>query len=362
MLKILKKIFHNPDKETIEIFEEETKIDYNSSIFLSLEVLSLTNSRLKNLKPLAVFKNLEILNLSNNQIQTIECLKDLQQLKIIDLRFNKITKVPLWVFKLNKPLYWERENEEEEGIYLEGNPLDKRLIEKIKHFPKKKPLLPPIVTKKIEKESLIPLKRQQIAIFLPESFSSHFIQHFTEKYSHQLQLNIPIVEYNKEYKIIDSNQKLYSKLRYIIIVLNKSECCLNPPIIETLSKLYIKSRLFLIMEKDDKRDIKEKIKFFKTYNKSNNIIEVYHTSNIERDREIKEKIYHYLNQTQEANSLWKESWIALRNEIEKNHYQTIDYQEFQLLAKKHAIPSEMNSELFNYLKRVGTIKVLFEKS
>ena len=189
MLKVLKNLFHNPEKETVRIFEEKTRINYDTTLFSSLEVLSLNNSQLNYLNPLSVFHNLKILNLSNNNIQDISCLNTLRKLKIIDLRFNKITKIPLWVFKLNITIYWERENEEQEGIYFEGNPLDEKLISKIKNYPRKENLLPLIVPKKekktltpIEAEQLIPLQRQLITIFTPQFFSSNFIKIFSSEF------------------------------------------------------------------------------------------------------------------------------------------------------------------------------------
>ena len=365
MFKKLKKLFHNPNKETIHIFEEKTKINYEPTLFSSLEVLSLNNSQLQHLAPLAVFINLKILNLSHNNIHDISCLESLKKLKIIDLRFNHIKTIPLWVFKLNKTIYWERDDDEKEGIFLEGNPLGKNLISKIKNYPHRKPLLPLIVEKKeeissepIKIEQLIPLKRQAVTLFVPQSFSSNFITIFTTpKYSetqkNELKLNTSIVNYNDNSQTI--HPKTVHEQHYIILILNETECCLNPPILELLSKVYTNCKIFLIIENSDSNTIQKKITFFKTYNKSINIIEIYHSFDKESNETIKEEIYNYLEKTQEPNSLWRKNWIALRDEIETTKESKISPKMFQDLSKKYDIASDLRDDIFIYLQKVGSI-------
>jgi hypothetical protein len=363
MLNILKKIFHNPDKETINIFEKKTKIDYSPTIFSSLKVISLTDSKLKNLNPLLVFINLEILNLSNNKIKDMDFLKKLTKLRIIDLRFNKIEKIPSWVFQLGKNIYWKREDEEQEGIFLEGNPLEDRIILKIKNHSNKKKLPLPIVQKQEKKafkptevEKLIPLKRQHLAIFSPQSNPSTFIDNFLDTTRDNFKLNISTLNYSNNYKIVNSNQQIFKDLQYIILLLKEAECCLNPPILETLSKLYIKSKIFLIIENSDKKNMQEKITFFKTYSKSINIIEVYHASNKKSHDFIIEEIYQYLQNTQEANTLWRKNWITLRDKIEESKTSNIKYKDFFNLAQKYSISENVIDDIFLYLKKVGSIK------
>lgn len=350
----LKKLFHNQTKETIRIFEENTKIDYDPTIFLSLKILSLTNTQLNYLTPLTVFINLELLNLSDNRITDITPLKNLKKLKIIDLRFNQIENIPLWVFKSNIPLYWERTDDKQEGIYLEGNPLDKRLIDKIKNYPfkdKKENL-----SRAIEHEQLIALNRQRITIFIPQSFSSDFINSFTSTQKGELKLNIFTVEYDNNYKLI--NQEASEKLEYILLILNQTECCINPPILELLSEQNKRSKIFLIIEERDNSDIQKKITFFKTYTKSKNIIDVFHSFNKKSNESISEEIYSYLEKSREVNSLWKKSWITLRDEIEQSSSSTLDYKFFQSLAEKYSLSPTTQDDIFNYLKRVGSIGIL----
>jgi len=379
MLGTLKKFFYNENKESIYIFEKNTKIDYDPAIFSSLKILSLTDSQLKYLKPLSVFINLEILNLSNNKIRDINYLKNLKKLKIIDLRFNKIERLPLWVFDLDIPIYWERINDEKEGIYLEGNPLSKKIISKIKVYQSKEIIVPLIVEnnplifenekkkslilKKKEKKPLISiepeqltiLNRQGVSIFKPKSFSSDFIELFTKQNKNtELKLNIFTVEYNDNHQIL--NQETLKDLEYIILILNETECCLNPPILELLSELYIKSKIFLIIENTNTDNIKNKITFFKTYTKAINIIDVYHSFNKESNESIKNEIYNYLSKTKEANSLWRQNWIELRDEIENTKQSTLNYESFQSLADKYSLDIEIRADIFAYLKKVGSIK------
>ena len=380
MFKKLKKLFYNQTKETINIFEENTRIDYDPSIFLSLKMLSLTDSPLNYLPPLSVFANLEILNLSNNQINDIDSLKDLKKLKIIDLRFNNIEKIPLWVFKSDKTIYWKRVNDEQEGIFLEGNPLKSRLIDKIKNHPINKKIVPLLVQKQesiitplvlehkkslhplliekkeekpsvsIEPEQLIPLNRQRVTLLFPQSFSSEFINTFISNENHQFKLNIFTLEYNDNYKIVE--QKRLTELKYIILILKEKEEGLNTSILERLSKEYKRCKIFLIIENRKSYKIPEKI----TYNKSIHIIKVYHSFDKQSNEDIKEEIYNYLENTQEANSLWRKNWIELRDEIEANKNAPITHKEFQTLADKYALASEERDDIFAYLKRVGSIK------
>ena len=396
MLKIFKKFFHNPDKETIKIFEEKSKIDYDPAIFSSLTVLSLTDAKVKNLNPLLVFINLEILNLSHNRIQDISFLKKLTKLKIIDLRFNRIKDIPLWVFKLDKAIYWERSDEEQEGIFLEGNPLDRKLILKIKNHSRNNVLLVPIIKEKkkepmkmlqhslesvvpiqnrislkpqisnssktLEIEQLIPLKRQHVAIFSPKLYISNFVDNFVISKKNNFKLHKSIIEYNKNNKIINSKQYETQEFQYIILIIKETECCLNPPILETISNIYIKSKIFLIIENNDKENIKEKITFFKTYNRSMNIIQVYHSFNKKSNDSIKDEIYSYLQNTRESNTLWRKSWITLRDEIENSKQSKIDKKLFQTMAEKHTISKDIIDDIFIYLKRVGSIKEYTDKS
>jgi Leucine-rich repeat (LRR) protein len=377
---MLKKFFHNPDKETINIFEETTKISYEENIFLSLEALSLPSTNLKNLNPLSVFINLEILNIANNEIKDIEPLENLRRLKIIDLRFNKIEKLPSWIFKSDKKLYWERVNEEQEGIFLEGNPLDVDTISEIKRYAKKQELLSMFFEEKkiippsplpptpiVEVEQLIPLKREQIVIFLPQLFSSNFVNLFTVPKNifttnNELKLSISILEYSENYEILNPRGERFKDLEYIILILRDSECCLNPPILELLSELYINSKIFLIIENSNRDNMEEKITFFKRYSKSVNTIKVYHSFDKESNKSIKDEIYNYLDNRREANTLWRENWIALRDEIEESREFNIDINNFYSLAKKHNISEEVRDDIFNYLRKVGIIKEYSKKS
>ena len=362
MLEKLKKIFHTKTKETIHIFEEKTKINYEPKIFLSLKILSLTDSQLSYLSPLNVFVNLEVLNLSGNKIKDIEPLKDLKKLRIIDLRFNQIERVPSWVFKSGIPIFWKRDNDKQEGIFFEGNPLSQKLIDKIRNYPfKEREIVAPLVVEKKEKSSsisiepkqLIPLNRQRITLFMPKDFSSDFTDNFKSTPNSELKINISTVEYDNNYKII--NQKPLEELEYIVLILHQAKCCINPPILELLSEKYRKSKIFLIIEEKNNRDIQNKIAFFKTYSKSKNIIDVYHSFDQKSNESIKEKIYNYLEETREANSLWKPSWIALRDEIEQSYQSTLDYKTFQSLAKKYSLSPQIEDDIFKYLKRVGSI-------
>jgi len=251
MFNKLKNIFKNPDKETIDIFEKQIRITYEKSIFSSLKVLSLTQSSLKNLNPLSVFVNLEIINLSHNEIEDVTVLRNFKKAKIIDLRFNKIRKLPIWFLKQNIPIYWERNNDEKEGIFLEGNPIDKRII---KHTRKAK-------VESIILEPLKPLNTQHLAIVIKEELSSMFLDSFSQNRDFivdtntNFRLNISQIEYVKN-SIAD--KPLLHKIEYILLILHDTECCLYPPILESIIKNYPKSKIFLMIENQIKMKISKK--------------------------------------------------------------------------------------------------------
>jgi len=351
MFNRLKNLFKNPDKKTIDIFEKQTKISYEEDIFTSFQVLSLTQSSLKNLNPLSVFINLEIINLSYNKIEDVTVLQNFKKAKIIDLRFNNIQELPEWLLKQNRPIiYWERDNDEKEGIFLEGNPIDKSIIDNIQ-----KATIESVVL-----EPLRPLNTQHLAIFIKEGLSSMFLNYFSQNRNSivddatKFRLNISHIEY-LENSI--NNKPLLHKIKYILLILHDTECCLYPPILEAIIKKYPKSKIFLIIENQNE-NIKEKIEFFKTYNRSNNIIKVFHSKDKDSNKIIHEDIYKYLQNSKEAKSLWKESWIELKNDIEKQDYKDFSFEEFQIFIKKYLIDNELEKELFDYLKKIGSLNHL----
>jgi len=348
VLRILNKFFKNPRKETIKIFEEKSKIQYDPTLFSSLKVLSLEKSQLEYLNPLSVFINLEILNISGNGIKNIDALKNLKKLKILDLRFNKIETPPDWLFELAIKVYWKREDEEKEGIYLEGNPLNKKLIDKIKEFSKEEYVC-------IEAEKLLPLNRQSLIFFTPNLFSSRIIKELIKIPKSDFKVNFSIVNYDKNHKL-ETQKELSEILHYAVILLTNTTCCIHPPILELISTRYPKSKIFLILENSTRENVQEKIDFFKNYNNSINLIDIYYAFDGESTQEIVAKIYDYLKETTEAKSLWRDSWIALRDEVEENPNSTITDSKFEELSDKYHLSLEVREVIFKYLIRVGSIQ------
>jgi Leucine-rich repeat (LRR) protein len=389
MLNIIKKVFYNSDRETIRIFEETTKIGYKPNIFKSLKVLSISHTKLQNLEPLRVFKNLEVLNLSHNRIQDIEPLEDLKNLRVLDLRFNKIRRLPSWIFKTDKDIHWERVTSNQEGIFLEGNPLDKNLILKIsknqerkkrKTEPKKEKATPkqqPPMQKNFKKpkiskieemkepsfvmpkvEQLIPLNRQRILIFKALEFQSNFIEIFISDKSNsnnQLKLNISIIDFEEKNSKVTLREQPPKDLEYAVIILNNTKCCLYPPILKKILEEYRESKIFLIIE-DTNEDLKnsKRVNFLKSYNRFKNIVGIYHFSKDSNSIGIRENIYNYLNNTIEVKSLWKKSWIDLRDEIEEKRVSNIE--DFLKLAKKFKLSKDISDYLYRYLVKVGSIR------
>ncbi len=374
MFNLFKTLFHDPDKESIEIFKRHTKLAYDEKLFSSFTVLSITHTELKNLNPFSVFKNLEMLNFSKNKISNIETLKELKKLKIIDLRFNQLTELPAWVFESELGLYWEREDEEQEGIFLQGNPLKNKLINRIKSRSKPKniqsndPIITPppsqmqisAETSQTAAEQLYPLNTQHALIITAQDKQSKFLDDFLTDQSflihphNQLRLNISLLTYDQEEKLNNALQ-IPQKIPYIILVLHKRECCIRPRILESLSQDYPHAKIFLIME-NPHEDIEEKISFFKSYDKTLKIIDIFHSFDQASNQSIGDAIFYHIQNSQEVNSLWRASWIKLKEEIEQQEDQEISPQSYDALSQKYEIETPLKEMLWNYLFKIGSIK------
>jgi len=202
---------------------------------------------------------------------------------------------------------------------------------------------------------LLPLNRQYLLFFTPDLFSSSTIEELTKISKSEFKINFSIVNYDKNHKIETKKELNSERLHYVAIILTNAVCCIHPPILELVSKLYPKSKIFLILENSNRENIQEKIDFFKNYNNSINIIDIYYAFDRKSTQEIVEKIYDYLKETTEAKSLWRDSWIKLRDEIEDNQNSTITYSKFEELSNKYHISLEVREDIFKYLKRVGSI-------
>ncbi len=374
MFNLFKTLFHDPDKESIDIFKRHTKLAYDEKLFSSFTVLSITHTELKNLNPFSVFKNLEILNFSKNKISNIEALKELKNLKIIDLRFNQLTELPAWIFESDLRLYWEREDEEQEGIFLQGNPLKDKLINRIKSRSKTKSTQPdaPIITpppsqieisaetKESSPEQLYPLNTQHALIITAQDKQSSFLDDFLNNQSFlihphsQLRLNISLLTYNNQEKL-NNTSAIAQKIPYIILILHKRECCIRPLILESLSEQYPHAKIFLIME-NPHENIEEKISFFKSYDRTLKIIDIFHSFDQASNQAIGDAIFHHLQNSQEVNSLWRSSWIKLKEEIEQEGNQEISPQNYDALSQKYEIETPLKEMLWSYLLKIGSIK------
>lgn len=93
--------------------------------------LHLHQNQLKSVKGLEKLKQLEVLYLDNNQIKHISPLLRFKNLKQLDLSHNRITHLPEAILDLNLNIGWEWDNSNN-GIFLEGNPLESPPIEVVK--------------------------------------------------------------------------------------------------------------------------------------------------------------------------------------------------------------------------------------
>lgn len=99
----------------------------------TLTRLNLSNNRLIDITGLGELTWLNRLYLSNNLISDISELSRLKKLKTLDLRDNTIKTLPPGFLDLGMEIKWGRSyTEDEEGIFLVGNPLESPPVEIIK--------------------------------------------------------------------------------------------------------------------------------------------------------------------------------------------------------------------------------------
>ncbi len=367
MFSLLKKIFHDPDRESITIFEKSTNLRYEASLFPSLSVLTITKTTLKNLHPFAKFQNLKIVNLSHNQINSIEPLKELKKLQIIDLRFNQLSSLPAWLFEHPQPLRWSREYPEQKGIFLEGNPLPKKIIKRLQKqqkraTPEHSPIItpPPTSNPLPPPERLFPLKTQHLLIVSPHKSRSEFLTNFSEGEDtivhphNQIRLNLDWLYYDKEENLLLESHTPQT-VNYLLVILQKQGCCIRPHILSMIQERYPRSKIFLVMEQKE-GDIQEKIAFFKSYDQQHNIVHIFHAHDQSSYQKIKDEIFYYLEKSNEVNSLWRINWLELKAQLESRPNRHITQEEYRQLSKEHQISSELSQMLWEYFIRIGTLQ------
>ena len=112
------------------ILSSNNLIDLTPLQYLTnLTILDLSDNRISEVTHLQYLTNLTILDISYNCIEDITPLQYLTNLKYISLSQNYITEVTLLLPLLKKgiPVYWEYGGQQE-GVFLEANPLDHNLI------------------------------------------------------------------------------------------------------------------------------------------------------------------------------------------------------------------------------------------
>jgi internalin A len=95
-----------------------------------LTKLKLYDNQITDISALETLTQLKRLDLENNQITDISVLKGLKNLKKLTLTKNKITRLPIEVAQLGMDIKWEYWGED--GIFLEGNPLESPPVEVVK--------------------------------------------------------------------------------------------------------------------------------------------------------------------------------------------------------------------------------------
>lgn len=99
----------------------------------TLTRLNLSNNKIRDISSLTDLAWLNRLYLNGNLVSDISCLTRLKKLKTLDLRDNIIAHLPPDFLALGMEIKWGRAyTEDEEGIFLVGNPLESPPMEIIK--------------------------------------------------------------------------------------------------------------------------------------------------------------------------------------------------------------------------------------
>jgi hypothetical protein len=96
----------------------------------SLECLDLSDNCISQIKCLKNLKNLKKLDLSDNSISDISFLGELKKLEWVNLRNNQIKKLPVDIMTWGMEVHWE--NDKEDGLILENNPLEEEFVKVVK--------------------------------------------------------------------------------------------------------------------------------------------------------------------------------------------------------------------------------------
>jgi len=121
-LKELKGLTH------LELWQNQISDISNLKELKGLTFLNLHSNQISDISSLNELKELTVLNLAYNQISEISSLKELKNLKQLYLQENKITHMPAEFLDLGLEIKWDDDGENE-GIYLEGNPLESPPVE-----------------------------------------------------------------------------------------------------------------------------------------------------------------------------------------------------------------------------------------
>jgi len=362
-----------------------------------LRKLSLVNNDLKDL-PIEIreLKNLEVLGLSKNKITVLpkdfgqlqnlshiylndnfikEWSADLQKfrrLKMLDLRNNRIVNLPTDSLKLNMVFKWERAISLE-GIFLEGNPLEKPPVEILKKGDKAirsylaslKGRSRPLNEVKVllvgdggaGKTSL--MKRLRGKGFNRNEAQTHGINIATHtlpiKHESLDDIKVHYWDFGGQEIMHASHQFFLSKRSLYILVLDSRKDAKTEYWLKHIESFGGKSPIIIVLNKVDENPAFEVNRKF-LQEKYSTIVGFFRIScsNNRGMDELRESVENAIFQLPHLQTPWSIDWFAVKNQLENTNKNYISYDDYLSLCSKHRITDkDAQNTLLEYLNDLG---------
>jgi len=337
----------------------------------NISKLDLGSNQITNIFPLKELKNLKQIYLNDNKINNLLPLMELKNLTRIDLEKNRIKELFEEILDFNLKLKW-KDDVEEDGIFLMGNPLEKPSIEIIKQGAK---AIKAYFDSLKDKE--LPLNEVKVLLvgnggsgktsLIKRIFSKDYDKN--ESKTDGIKISDWEIEIGDKkivvhfwdfggQEIMHSTHQFFLSKRslYILVLDNRKEeneeywlnliesFGGNSPILIALNKMdenpsFDVNRKFLMKKFPGIKD------FIKTSCKTGEGIE-----------ELVEKLKKHLLDVEIIETMWPEKWFMVKQRLEKMQNNYISHLEFQSICKEIGISNiEHQNILLEYLHDLGSI-------
>ncbi len=341
----------------------------------NLEILSLSKNHIHSLpQDFNQLKNLVYIYLNDNRIKDwSEAFYQLKKLKVLDLRNNWIVNLPTKALKLNLLFKWERAISLE-GIFLEGNPLEKPPIEILKKGDK-------AIRTYLEsiKEQSRPLNEVKVLLvgdggagktslmrrlmgknFNKREAQTHGIniETYCVKTGHQNNdIKIHYWDFGGQEIMHASHQFFLSKRSLYILVLDSRKDAKTEYWLKHIESFGGESPILIVLNKVDENPAFEVNRKF-LQEKYKGIIGFYRISCLNRKgmEELEEAVQNTIFQLPHLQTPWSLDWFSVKNQLENTNKDYITYDDYLALCQKYKIKEkDAQNTLLEYLNDLGVM-------